>query len=203
MKYLTILAISSIVAANPLVRRREAQPAADSNKLLTLRANFCIDSSKAECQETVGKCEDGSKIIEDCIQDEHPACIQDESSSCSKDVAQCLAEFGKQQDADQAIKDCIVEKVIRKPAADGGDKNLPDEAGSEQMAPSNPASPECKKAGAEYLEAWLTNDCDEGNDSSNSESPACKNAGSTFEQAWAANNCEEEVNAEKRMEEIQ
>lgn len=200
MKYLTILAISSVVLANPLLRRQEAQPAADSNKLMTLRAKFCIDSSKVECQKAIEKCEYESKIIGDCIRDEHPACIQDESSSCSEDVAQCLAEFGKERDADQAVKDCIVEKVIRESREDGGNENQPDRAdktGSEQAASSSTASPECIKVSAEYLEAWLAYDCNEGHDGSKSGSPACKNAGSTFEQAWAANNCEAEVNTEQ------
>lgn len=203
MKSLTVLAVSSIVAANPLLRRQEAQPAADpaadSNRLLTLRAKFCILGSKIECQEAIKKCEDEHKTMEDCIRDEHPACIQDESLSCSKDVAQCLSEFGKEQDTDQAVKNCVVGKVISESSADGGDENQPDrpdEAGSDQAAPGSPARPECAKAGVEYLNTWLKHDCNEGNNGSNSESPACKNAGSTLEQALAANKCEAEVNAE-------
>ncbi|KAM3537957.1 hypothetical protein ARSEF1564_009120 [Beauveria bassiana] len=202
MKYLTILAIPSILsAANPLSPRQGAQVAADAQRLLTLRANFCISTDKPECQEAIGNCQDESKIIEDCIRDEHPTCIQDESSPCSKAVSQCLLDFGMEKDADQAVKDCIVEKVISGPATNGDDTNQPTEAGNEQAAPSSSATPEqvaaCTKASAEYEEALFNNKCDEVRDvgessdaAAESDSPTCETVGVTFEQAWTANDCE-------------
>ncbi|KID96405.1 hypothetical protein MAJ_07576, partial [Metarhizium majus ARSEF 297] len=83
MKVFTILAVPSILAtATPLSSRQEAGIAADTDTILTLRANFCIDFTRAECEGVIGKCMDEGKAIEDCIRDEHPACITDQNSPC-------------------------------------------------------------------------------------------------------------------------
>ncbi|KAG8420900.1 hypothetical protein J3459_003901 [Metarhizium acridum] len=193
MKYFTILAVLSVLAAaNPLFSRQEAD---NAHQLVTFRVNFCVDASELECQEAKTKCQDESKIIRDCIRDERPACIEDEASPCSVAVSQCLRDFGETENADQAFEDCIAHKVIPSSAANGDD-----EAGTEQAAaPGSRASPEqvaaCAKAGAEYEVALFKNNCDEinsdvGDAAPEGESPACKSAGAAFEQAWTANNCE-------------
>ncbi|KAM0742760.1 hypothetical protein ACQRIT_002937 [Beauveria bassiana] len=211
MKYFTILAIPSILAAaNPSFPRQEAQSAANATQLLALRAEFCIDADKPECQEAIGKCQDEAKIIEDCIKDEHPACIKDENSPCSKAISQCVLHFGQEQDADQAVKHCIVEKMISGSATNGNQTSQPTEteAGNEQALPSSSASPQqvvaCEKASAEYLEIMLKKNCNEisdvgesGGAAPESESPVCKTAVATFEQIWTANDCDATIGANK------
>lgn len=191
MRYFCTLAIPSILAAAAhLSLRQETEVVADPDQLLTLRANFCIHFTKPECEEAIATCQGEGKIIEDCIRDEHPTCIKDEASPCSKAVVECLANFGAEEDADQAVHDCIIEKVISEGA--GGDEDVPAETGS-ALSPEQAAA--CKKASAEFQVAMLNDDCDVVQDgdegvAKRADSAACGGAGATFEKAWKENECE-------------
>ncbi|KAM0737995.1 hypothetical protein ACQRIT_007471 [Beauveria bassiana] len=92
----------------------EKQPV-DAKRVLDLRAIFCIDYHKPECEDAIcdcnSKCADAAaedqckskpNDLEFCVRDEEPNCIKDEGSLCSPAVVQCLGEFGKETDVDQA-----------------------------------------------------------------------------------------------------
>ncbi|OAA37196.1 hypothetical protein NOR_07212 [Metarhizium rileyi] len=195
MKFVVILAMPSILAiADPLLRREEAQPAARDDGILTLRASFCIKTDNSECQQAVVTCQDESKIIEDCIRDEHPTCIEDESSLCSRAVVQCLDEFAEEEDAEQAVKDCIVDKVILGSPSPSDDMKPSTMADHEILAPSSPEQVDaCRKASFEYGTTLVKNNCNGFGDDESSEegdaSEVCKEAGEVFHRAWTANNC--------------
>ncbi|TQV91211.1 hypothetical protein IF1G_10092 [Cordyceps javanica] len=196
MRYLSILAIPSILAAaNPLLNRQLAQNAADASTLLTLRANYCIDYGRPDCQEKIARCNDESKVMEDCIRDEHPECIKDETSYCSKAVAQCVADSGEEEDADSYVRDCMIEELM----LGYDDEPEPTETGDEQVVPSSPSEPErvaaCRKASAEYIVARLNDDCDEESNEiesadRGSNSLDCELVGATFRNEWAAHDCD-------------
>ncbi len=196
MRYFCILAVPSILAAAAHLPRQETEVAADADQLLTLRANFCIDYTKPKCEEAIATCQDEGKIIEDCIRDEHPACIKDEASPCSQAVVACLADFGAEEDADQAVHDCLIEKVISEGA---GDEEPPAATGS-ALSPEQAAA--CKKASAEFAVAMLNDDCDVVQDGDESvakraDSVACEAAAATFETAWKDNECEKAFGAQE------
>ncbi|EJP68203.1 uncharacterized protein BBA_03099 [Beauveria bassiana ARSEF 2860] len=211
MKYLGILAIPSILAAaNPLSpRQEEGQVALDADKLLNLRASFCLDYTKPECEAAIQSCQaDESRLDEDCILNEYPDCIEDETSACSQAAAQCLSDYGEEIDADQAVESCIIEDVFpeseeeKQPTeddGDDGDEGMSDEIGDEEEAPSSSVNPEqaavCKKASAEYEVVILNEDCKEFNDVEEgvdemSESSACEAARAIFEKTWTENDCD-------------
>ncbi len=198
MRYFCTLAIPSILAAaTHLSPRQETEVVADPDQLLTLRANFCIDYIKPECEEAIATCQGEGKIIEDCIRDEHPTCIKDEASPCSKAVVKCLADFGAEEDADEAVRDCLIEKVISEGA--GGDEDLPAETGS-ALSPEQATA--CKKASAEFQVAMLNDDCDVVQDEDHgvakrADSAACDAAGVAFEKAWKDNECEKAFAAQE------
>ncbi|EGX88801.1 hypothetical protein CCM_08847 [Cordyceps militaris CM01] len=197
MRYFCILIIPSVLAAaTRLSPRQETEVVADADQLLTLRANFCIDYTKPECEDAIATCQDGGKIIEDCIRDEHPACIKDAASPCSQAVEKCLADFGAEEDADQAVHDCIIEKVISEGA---GDDELPAETGS-TLSPEEATA--CKKASAEFQVAMLDDDCDVVEDgdegvAKRADSAACEAAAATFEKAWKDHSCEKAFGAQE------
>ncbi|PMB66886.1 hypothetical protein BM221_006543 [Beauveria bassiana] len=208
MKYLGILVIPSILAAvNPLPpRQEEGQLALDAEKLLNLRAGFCLDYTKPECEAAIQSCQaDESKVDKDCILKEYPHCIEDETSVCSQAAAQCLSDYGVEEDADQAVESCIIGDVFpeseeeKQPTEGGGDEGMSDEIGDEEEAPSSSVNPEqaavCKKASAEYEVVILNEDCKEFNDAEEgedemSESSACEAARATFETTWTENDCD-------------
>ncbi|KAM3477805.1 hypothetical protein MY5147_002541 [Beauveria neobassiana] len=208
MKYLGILAVPSILAAaNPLSpRQEEGQVAVDAGRLLNLRASFCLDYTKPECEAAIQSCQaDESKLDEDCILNEYPDCIEDETSVCSQAAAQCLSDYGEEEDADQAVESCIIEDVFpesekeKQPTEGGGDEGMSDEIGDEEEAPSSSVNPEqaaaCKKASAEYEVVILNEDCKEFNDVEEgvdemSESSACEAARAIFEKTWTENDCD-------------
>lgn len=198
MIYLAALAaLSTLAAANPLLRRQDQQRADDA---LTLRANFCLHLDKPECKGVFEKCKAEGKYVEDCIPQDHPTCMQHESSPCSKAAVQCLADHSKEE---EAFKDCILEKVM--PAPD-----TVDDADNEQSAPSGSGQAElaCESASVDFQDAWVDNKCggttDAGETTDASESnnvalenepAACKEARDAFDKVWDANNCEAVLNA--------
>ncbi|OAA52747.1 hypothetical protein BBO_00588 [Beauveria brongniartii RCEF 3172] len=201
MKYLSVLAIPSILAAaNPLYpRQEEGQVALDADKLLNLRASFCLDYTRPECEAVIQSCQaDESQADEDCILNEYPDCIEDETSVCSQAAAQCLSDYGEGEYADQAVESCIIEDVF----PESEEENQPTEGGGEDLsneAPSSSVNPEqaaaCKKASAEYQVAILKEDCKEVNDveegvDKRSESSVCEAARATFEETWTENDCD-------------
>ncbi|KAM3474618.1 hypothetical protein MY8738_007813 [Beauveria namnaoensis] len=209
MKYLGILAVPSILAAvNPLFpRQEEGQVALDAGKLLNLRAGSCLDYTKPECEAAIQSCQaDESKVDKDCILNEYPDCIEDETSVCSQAAAQCLSDYGEEEDADQAVESCIIGNEFpeseeeKQRTEGGGDEGMSDEIGDEaQEAPSSSVNPEqaaaCKKASAEYEVAILNEDCKEFNDAEEgvdemSEASACEAARATFEKTWTENDCD-------------
>ncbi|KAM3516574.1 hypothetical protein NHJ13051_009779 [Beauveria bassiana] len=208
MKHLGILVIPSILAAvNPLSpRQEEGQLALDADKLLNLRAGFCLDYTKPECEAAIQSCQaDESKVDKDCILNEYPDCIEDETSVCSQAAAQCLSDYGEEEDADRAVESCIIEDEFpeseeeKRTTEGGGDEGMSDEIGDEEEAPSSSVNPEqaavCKKASAEYEVVILNEDCKELNDAEEgedemSESSACEAARATFETTWTENDCD-------------
>lgn len=198
MRNICILAIHSVLAAATyLSPRQETEAPAGPDQVLTLRANFCINYTKPECEEAIVTCQSEGKIIEDCIRDEHPTCIKDEATPCSKAVVECLADFGAEEDADQAVHDCIIERVISEGA--GGDEDAPVEAGS-TLSPEQAAA--CKKASAEFQVAMLNDDCDVVQDgeeavAKSANPPACEAAAAAFEKAWKDNECEKAFPAQE------
>ncbi|KAM3500362.1 hypothetical protein MY10362_006460 [Beauveria mimosiformis] len=207
MKYLSVLAIPSMLAAaNPLFpRQEEGQVALDADKLLNLRASFCLDYTKPECEAAIQSCQaDEVQVDEDCILNEYPECIEDETSVCSQAAAQCLSDYGEEEDADQAVGSCIIEDVFpeseeENQPTEGSGEDLSNEIADEEGAPSSSVSPEqaatCKKASAEYEVAILKEDCKEVNDvqegvEKRSESSVCEEARATFEKTWTENDCD-------------
>ncbi|KAM3516493.1 hypothetical protein NHJ13051_009858 [Beauveria bassiana] len=180
----------------------EEQPV-DAKRVLDLRAIFCIDYHRSECADAIwecnSKCADAAaekqckskpNELEFCVRDEQPNCIKDEGSLCSQAVVQCLGEFGKETDADEAVHDCIIEKVI---SGTPEDEEAPAELSQETVV-----SAACKKASAEYQVAVIEADCDEVEDDSVNEvqrrdSSACGAASLAFQEKWKENNCESEL----------
>ncbi|OAA69134.1 hypothetical protein ISF_03509 [Cordyceps fumosorosea ARSEF 2679] len=194
MRYFTILAIPSIlVAANDLGPRQTEQ-----DPLTTLRANFCLEYHTRKCQEHIIECNHNKKYasIEECMPVEYPECIKDETSPCAQGIVQCITEFGGEEDAVQAVEDCITEKVMT--AVDEDDEDGEDE---EKKAATPEQVAACKKASAEYeVTSTVDNDCHVETEEDNSverraESAACKAAAEAFEQAWKTNNCETALGA--------
>ncbi|OAA46799.1 hypothetical protein BBO_03354 [Beauveria brongniartii RCEF 3172] len=175
----------------------------DAKRVLDLRASFCIDYYKPECADAIvdckPKCTDAVSAdqckykpneLESCVRDKKPACVEDEASPCSQAVVQCLGEFGKEADADQAVHDCIIEKVV---SGTPEDEEAPAEPSQETVV-----SAACKKASAEYQVAAIEADCNEVEDDSINEvqrrdSSACGAASVAFQKEWKENNCEAEL----------
>ncbi|KAM0742756.1 hypothetical protein ACQRIT_002933 [Beauveria bassiana] len=180
----------------------EEQPV-DAKQVLDLRASFCLDYHKPECADAIvdckpkctgaaaaDQCKSKPNELEFCVRDKHPTCIEDEASRCSKAVVQCLGEFGKEADADQAVHAYIIERVV---------SGMPED----EEAPAEPlqetaVSAACKKASAEYQVAVIEADYDEVKDDSVSEvkrhdSSACGAASVVFQKAWKENDCETEL----------
>ncbi|KAM3471634.1 hypothetical protein MY8738_009226 [Beauveria namnaoensis] len=175
----------------------EKQPV-DAKRVLDLRAIFCIDYHKPECEDAICDCnskcadaaaEDQCKYkpndLEFCVRDEEPNCIKDEGSLCSQAVVQCLGEFGKETDVDQAVHDCIIGKVI------SGTPEV-------EEAPAEPSqetvvSSACKKASAEYQVAVIEADCDEIEDGRVNKVQRRGAASLACQKRWKENNCESEL----------
>lgn len=168
---------------------------AATEQFSTLRDDFCIDATKPDCREAVVKCRHENKSIGGCIRHEHAYCIQGESSPCAETVAQCINEFSTGNGADEAVKGCIVQRLISGPAANGGTSD--EQAASDILTgPEQVAS--CEQLSLDFEQAWFTNNCD-GAGEGGSETPEtmsrlCEQASATFEQAWLENNCEAVLN---------
>ncbi|KAM0742725.1 hypothetical protein ACQRIT_002902 [Beauveria bassiana] len=165
--------------------------------------HFCLDYHKPECADAIvdckpkctgaaaaDQCKSKPNELDFCVRDKHPTCIEDEASRCSKAVVQCLGEFGKEADADQAVHACIIERVVSGTPED-------EEAPAEPIQ-ETAVSAACKKASAEYQVAAIEADYDEVKDDSVSEvkrhdSSACGAASVEFQKAWKENDCETEL----------